>query len=166
MSVKVTSVTKNSYGEKAGIIVDDEIKSINGREITDVLDYRFAIQAKKLSVVLKRGLEEITINIRKSNEFSDIGLDFSTYLMDKQHSCKNKCIFCFVDQMPKGMRDTLYFKDDDSRLSFLQGNYITLTNMSDEDIEYLLKHWKSVDINETKQESTFGTKYYKYSQHK
>ena len=148
MSVKVTSVTKNSYGEKAGIIVDDEIKSINGREITDVLDYRFAIQCKKLSVVLKRGLEEITINIRKSNEFSDIGLDFSTYLMDKQHSCKNKCIFCFVDQMPKGMRDTLYFKDDDSRLSFLFGNYITLTNLTEKEADRICEmHISPINIS-------------------
>ena len=148
MSVKVTSVAKDSYGEKAGIIVDDEIKSINGREITDVLDYRFAIQCKKLSVVLKRGLEEITINIRKSNEFSDIGLDFSTYLMDKQHSCKNKCIFCFVDQMPKGMRDTLYFKDDDSRLSFLFGNYITLTNLTEKEADRICEmHISPINIS-------------------
>ena len=140
MSVKVTCVKENSYGEKAGILKDDEIKLINGREITDVLDYRFAIQSKKLSVTLNRGLEEIQVNIRKSSEFSDIGLDFETYLMDKQHSCKNKCVFCFVDQMPKGMRDTLYFKDDDSRLSFLQGNYVTLTNMSDEDVERIIKY--------------------------
>ena len=135
MSVKVTCVKENSYGEKAGILKDDEIKFINGREITDVLDYRFAIQSKKLSLTLNRGLEELQVNIRKSSEFSDIGLDFETYLMDKQHSCKNKCIFCFVDQMPEGMRDTLYFKDDDSRLSFLFGNYITLTNLTEKEAD-------------------------------
>ena len=135
MSVTLTSVLNDSYGEKAGILKNDVIEIINGREITDVLDYRFAIQSKKLSITLKRGLEELTVNIRKSSEFSDIGLEFETYLMDKQHSCKNKCIFCFVDQMPEGMRETLYFKDDDSRLSFLFGNYITLTNLTEKEAD-------------------------------
>ncbi len=148
MSVKVTCVKENSYGEKAGILKNDEIKIINGREITDVLDYRFAIQSKKLSVTLNRGLEEIQVNIRKSSEFSDIGLDFETYLMDKQHSCKNKCIFCFVDQMPKGMRDTLYFKDDDSRLSFLFGNYITLTNLTEKEADRICEmHISPINIS-------------------
>ena len=148
MSVTVTSVLKDSYGEKAGILEKDEIKSINGREITDVLDYRFAIQSKKLSVTLNRGSEEIQVNIRKSNELSDIGLEFSTYLMDKQHSCKNKCIFCFIDQMPKGMRDTLYFKDDDSRLSFLFGNYITLTNLTEKEADRICEmHISPVNIS-------------------
>ncbi|MBE6752605.1 MAG: DUF512 domain-containing protein [Ruminococcaceae bacterium] len=148
MSVKVTCVKENSYGEKAGILKDDEIKFINGREITDVLDYRFAIQSKKLSLTLNRGLEELQVNIRKSSEFSDIGLDFETYLMDKQHSCKNKCIFCFVDQMPEGMRDTLYFKDDDSRLSFLFGNYITLTNLTEKEADRICEmHISPVNIS-------------------
>lgn len=148
MSVKVTSVKENSYGEKAGILKDDEITFINGREITDVLDYRFAIQSKKLSVTLIRGLVEIQVNIRKSSEFSDIGLDFETYLMDKQHSCRNKCIFCFVDQMPKGMRDTLYFKDDDSRLSFLFGNYITLTNLTEKEADRICEmHISPINIS-------------------
>ena len=148
MSVKVTCVKANSYGEKAGILKNDEITFINGREITDVLDYRFAIQSKKLSVALNRGLEEIQVNIRKSSEFSDIGLDFETYLMDKQHSCRNKCIFCFVDQMPKGMRDTLYFKDDDSRLSFLFGNYITLTNLTEKEADRICEmHISPINIS-------------------
>lgn len=148
MSVTVTSVLSNSYGEKAGILKNDVIEIINGREITDVLDYRFAIQSKKLSVSLKRGLEEKTVNIRKSSEFSDIGLEFETYLMDKQHSCKNKCIFCFVDQMPKGMRDTLYFKDDDSCLSFLFGNYITLTNLTEKEADRICEmHISPINIS-------------------
>ena len=129
MSVKLDSVCESSYGAKAGILGGDELVSINGNEIFDVLDYRFYIQAKKLSIVLLRNGEEFKTNIRKSDEYADIGLEFSTYLMDKQHACKNKCVFCFVDQMPKGMRDTLYFKDDDSRMSFLFGNYITLTGL-------------------------------------
>ena len=148
MSVVVVSVLNNSYGEKAGILKNDEIISINGREITDVLDYRFAIQSKKLSIIFKRGLEELQVNIRKSSEFSDIGLEFETYLMDKHHSCKNKCIFCFVDQMPKGMRDTLYFKDDDSRLSFLFGNYITLTNLTEKEADRICEmHISPINIS-------------------
>ena len=148
MSVTVTSVLNDSYGKKAGILKNDVIEIINGREITDVLDYRFAIQSKKLSITLKRGLEELTVNIRKSSEFSDIGLEFETYLMDKQHSCKNKCIFCFVDQMPKGMRETLYFKDDDSRLSFLFGNYITLTNLTEKEADRICEmHISPINIS-------------------
>ena len=148
MSVKVTSVLNDSYGEKAGILKNDVIEIINGREITDVLDYRFAIQSKKLSITLKRSLEELTVNIRKSSEFSDIGLEFETYLMDKQHSCKNKCIFCFVDQMPEGMRETLYFKDDDSRLSFLFGNYITLTNLTEKEADRICEmHISPINIS-------------------
>ena len=148
MSVTVTSVLNDSYGEKAGILKNDVIEIINGREITDVLDYRFAIQSKKLSITLKRGLEELTVNIRKSSEFSDIGLEFETYLMDKQHSCKNKCIFCFVDQMPEGMRETLYFKDDDSRLSFLFGNYITLTNLTEKEADRICEmHISPINIS-------------------
>ena len=148
MSVNLTSVLNDSYGEKAGILKNDVIEIINGREITDVLDYRFAIQSKKLSITLKRGLEELTVNIRKSSEFSDIGLEFETYLMDKQHSCKNKCIFCFVDQMPEGMRETLYFKDDDSRLSFLFGNYITLTNLTEKEADRICEmHISPINIS-------------------
>ena len=148
MSVKVASVLSNSYGERAGILPEDEILSINGREITDVLDYRFSIQSKKLSVILKRGLEELSVSIRKSSEFSDIGLEFETYLMDKQHSCKNKCIFCFVDQMPKGMRSTLYFKDDDSRLSFFFGNYVTLTNLTGKEADRICEmHISPINIS-------------------
>ena len=148
MSVVVTSVLNDSYGEKVGILKNDEIISINGREIIDVLDYRFAIQSKKLLIKIKRGLEEVQVNIRKSSEFSDIGLEFETYLMDKQHSCRNKCIFCFVDQMPKGMRDTLYFKDDDSRLSFLFGNYVTLTNLTEKEIDRICEmHISPINIS-------------------
>ncbi|MBR2876734.1 MAG: DUF512 domain-containing protein [Clostridia bacterium] len=148
MSVTVKSVLESSYGEKAGVLTGDVIETINGREIVDVLDYRFAIQSKKLSIVLKRGLTEVCVSIRKSSEFSDIGLEFETYLMDKQHSCRNKCIFCFVDQMPEGMRDTLYFKDDDSRLSFLFGNYITLTNLTEKEAERICEmHISPINIS-------------------
>ncbi|MBQ8447454.1 MAG: PDZ domain-containing protein, partial [Clostridia bacterium] len=136
--VRIESVERFSPAEKAKIKAGDEIISINGNEIRDVLDYRYYICEKKLSLLIKRDGEEKTFNIKKG-EYDDLGLEFETFLMDKKHSCRNKCIFCFIDQLPKGMRDTLYFKDDDSRLSFLQGNYITLTNMTEEDIDRIIK---------------------------
>ncbi len=132
--VKVTNVTKGSPAAKAGILPDDYIISINDKEINDVLDYRFYLTEKKVRIKIHRGAELFDVTIKKE-EYADIGLDFETFLMDDKHSCRNKCIFCFIDQLPHGMRDTLYFKDDDSRLSFLQGNYITLTNLSDREIE-------------------------------
>ncbi len=148
MSVKIESVNDNSYGANAGILSGDILVSINNKEIFDVLDYRFYIQSKKLSLALERSGEKYEVKIRKSDEFSDIGLEFATYLMDKQHSCKNKCVFCFVDQMPKGMRDTLYFKDDDSRMSFLFGNYITLTGLCEREIQRIIDmHISPVNIS-------------------
>ena len=138
MSVSITDVESASYAYNAGIRAGDELVSINGHEIFDFLDYRFFIQSKKLSLELRRYGVASSAKIRKGSEFSDIGLGFETYLMDKQHSCKNKCIFCFIDQMPKGLRDTLYFKDDDSRLSFLFGNYITLTSLSEREAQRIV----------------------------
>ncbi len=136
--VLIKDVERFSPAEKAKLHAGDEIISINGNEIKDVLDYRYYICEKKLSVLVRRGGEEKTFTIKKG-EYDDLGLEFETFLMDRKHSCRNKCIFCFIDQLPKGMRDTLYFKDDDSRLSFLQGNYITLTNMTEEDIDRIIK---------------------------
>lgn len=136
--VRIKDIERFSPAEKAGIKCGDEIISINGNIIKDVLDYRYYICEKKLSVLVNRNGEELSFSIKKG-EYDDLGLDFETFLMDNKHSCRNKCIFCFIDQLPKGMRDTLYFKDDDSRLSFLQGNYITLTNMNEEDIERIIK---------------------------
>ncbi len=148
MSVKICSVDENSYASKVGIISGDELVSINGSEVFDVLDYRFYIQSKKMSVNILRNGEKLTFNIRKSSELADIGLNFETYLMDKQHSCKNKCIFCFVDQMPEGMRSSLYFKDDDSRLSFLFGNYITLTGLCPREVKRITDmHISPVNIS-------------------
>ena len=143
MPVKILSVDKNSPAQKAGIKSGDIIVSINGHKIRDVLDYRFYMTEKKLDIALTNGI--LTV---KKGEYDDLGLEFETYLMDKQHSCRNKCIFCFVDQMPKGMRDSLYFKDDDERLSFLFGNYITLTNLEDEDIQRIIDmHISPVNIS-------------------
>lgn len=136
--VKVVSVEPRSHAEKAGIRAGDCIVSINGNVINDVLDYRFYIMDKSLEIrVLSDKSERIAV-INK-DEYDDIGLLFSTYLMDEKKRCRNNCIFCFIDQNPKGMRETIYFKDDDERLSFLMGNYITLTNLKESDIERIIK---------------------------
>ena len=148
MPVKIENVLENSYSYKVGLEPDDELLSINSHEIYDVLDYRFFIQGKKLKLDVLRNGEPISFNIRKSDELADIGLEFKTYLMDKQHSCKNKCVFCFVDQMPKNMRKTLYFKDDDSRMSFLFGNYITLTALPEREVQRIIDlHISPINIS-------------------
>ena len=138
MVVKITSVNEKSRAARAGILPNDLLVSINGNEICDVLDYRFYLAERFVSLSVLRDGKPLSFEIKKS-EYDDIGLDFETPLMDKKHSCKNKCVFCFIDQLPKGMRDTLYFKDDDSRLSFLHGNYITLTNLTDSDVDRIIK---------------------------
>ena len=145
--VKIVSVDANSRAKKAGINENDVLVSINGREINDVLDYRFHLANKNVDICVMRDGEELHFNIVKA-EYDDIGLDFETPLMDKKHSCENKCIFCFIDQLPKGLRKTLYFKDDDSRLSFLHGNYITLTNLDDKDIDRIIEmHISPVNVS-------------------
>ena len=136
--VKIVSVDVNSRAKKVGICENDMLVSINGREINDVLDYRFHLANKNIDICVLRDGNELHFNIIKA-EYDDIGLDFETPLMDKKHSCENKCIFCFIDQLPKGLRKTLYFKDDDSRLSFLHGNYITLTNLDDKDVDRIIE---------------------------
>lgn len=137
--VRITEVEKSSIAEKHGIKPNDMLKSINGNEIRDVLDYRFYLTERVISVALvSQSGKEYSVNIRKG-EYDDIGLVFETPLMDKKQTCKNGCIFCFIDQNPEGLRDSLYFKDDDSRLSFIHGNYITLTNMNDSDVERIVK---------------------------
>ena len=136
--VKITDVEKGSRAHRHGIRAGDILISIDKNEIKDVLDYRFYLASSKIELCLSRGNENFSVTIKKG-EYDDIGLDFETPLMDKKHTCKNGCIFCFIDQNPEGLRDTLYFKDDDSRLSFIHGNYITLTNMSDEDIARIVK---------------------------
>lgn len=147
MSVTVSSVVSGSPAQKK-FNSGDKILTINGSEIMDVLDYRFYQNEKRLTVGVetKDGkLKKVRI---KKGEYEELGLEFENYLMDKQHSCRNKCIFCFIDQMPKGMRETLYFKDDDSRLSFLFGNYITLTNLSEHEISRIIKmHISPVNIS-------------------
>ena len=136
--VKISSVEQGSIAEKKGLRSGDVLLSINGNAVADVLDYRFYLTEKRVEIRFLRDGAEKSLSIKKG-EYDDIGLSFETPLMDKKHTCRNKCIFCFIDQMPKGYRDTLYFKDDDSRLSFLQGSYVTLTNMTDADIDRIIK---------------------------
>ncbi len=127
-----------SLSDKAGIRADDVLLSINGNPINDVLDYRFYLAERQIRLFLTRGGEPFEVSIKK-DAYGDIGLEFDTPLMDKKRRCTNGCVFCFIDQNPKGMRETIYFKDDDSRLSFLHGNYITLTNLTDADVDRIIK---------------------------
>ena len=137
--VTVKGVEKNSLAYSAGVLPGDNLVLVNGNEINDVLDYRYYTTEKKLSLSLLRDGKEIEISFKKKDQYDEIGLEFETYLMDKQHSCKNKCIFCFIDQNPCGMRDSIYFKDDDSRMSFFFGSYVTLTNLSQKDVDRIIK---------------------------
>ena len=144
---EILRVTPESPAEKAGILQGDWLLEINGHAIKDVLDYRFYETETFLTVRVHRGPEILDFQVKKE-EYEDLGLEFATYLMDEKQSCRNKCVFCFIDQLPQGMRETLYFKDDDSRLSFLQGNYVTLTNMSDEDLSRIVKmHISPVNVS-------------------
>ena len=136
--VRIERVDRGSYAEKAGIKPGDKLISINGKDIKDVLDYRYYICEKNLVISVSRDSQIMEFKIRKRDEYDDIGLEFETFLMDKKRTCANKCVFCFIDQNPKGMRETIYFKDDDTRLSFLQGNYVTLTNLTDKDIQRII----------------------------
>ena len=134
MSNLITSVDPRSPAERAGVRPGERLAEISGHPIQDVLDYRFFGYDKNpvLTLESEQGSRKLRV---KKGEGEDLGLNFETYLMDKARSCANRCIFCFVDQMPPGMRETLYFKDDDARLSFLMGNYLTLTNLSQREIQ-------------------------------
>ena len=145
--VTITGVLPGSFADRAGIKTDDCLISVNGREIHDVLDYRFFLAETTVVLQIHRGPELFDVTIRKGM-YDDIGLEFETPLMDKKHSCENKCIFCFIDQLPKGLRKSLYFKDDDSRLSFLHGNYITLTNLKQRDVDRIIEmHISPVNVS-------------------
>ena len=148
MAVKIFDVTTGSHADKAGIKKGETLLSINSNEIVDVLDYRFYQVNRKLTLEVADENKNVrTIEMTKG-EYEEIGLEFETYLMDKQHSCRNKSIFCFIDQLPKGMRESLYFKDDDSRLSFLFGNYITLTNITEHEIDRIIKmHISPINVS-------------------
>ncbi|MDE5932915.1 MAG: PDZ domain-containing protein, partial [Lachnospiraceae bacterium] len=124
----IKNILKDSIAGEMGIEAGDALLAINGQNITDIFDYQYLMQDEYIEVLIRKpDGEEWLLEIDKDYE-EDLGVEFKNGLMDDYRSCRNKCIFCFIDQMPKGMRETLYFKDDDSRLSFLQGNYVTLTN--------------------------------------
>ena len=140
MAVQIFDVKKGSPAGKKGVCPGDRLISINGHAIDDVLDYRFYAREDRLRVVYEnaRGKEK-HFTARADGDPDAIGMEFETYLMDRHRSCKNHCIFCFIDQLPKGLRPSLYFKDDDSRLSFLFGNYITLTNLTPHEADRIIE---------------------------
>lgn len=146
MPAKITGVVKNSPADKCRLKAGDTLIAINGRDISDVLDYMYFSSEDTLRLTLKRG-EKYLIYKLKKGEYDDLGLEFETFLMDKKQNCCNKCVFCFIDQMPPGMRSTLYFKDDDARLSFLQGNYVTLTNLRQEDIDRIIQMKLNINVS-------------------
>ncbi|MBM6853101.1 DUF512 domain-containing protein [Mediterraneibacter glycyrrhizinilyticus] len=136
----VETVEKDSIARELGIEPGDRLISINGQEIEDIFDYQYYVEDEELLLLIEKpDGEQWELEIEKDADES-LGIGFGAGLMDEYRSCCNRCIFCFIDQMPPGMRDTLYFKDDDSRLSFLQGNYVTLTNMSEHDIRRIIKY--------------------------
>ncbi|MBQ8780634.1 MAG: DUF512 domain-containing protein [Oscillospiraceae bacterium] len=146
MAILITSVIKGTAAFKAGIKDGDKLISLNGHSIKDVIDYMYYAAEINVVIEYERDGARYTAHVKKS-EYDDLGMEFESFLMDKKQSCTNKCIFCFIDQMPPGMRDTLYFKDDDARLSFLQGNYVTLTNLSQEDIDRIIQMKLNVNIS-------------------
>lgn len=142
----IKKIITGSIAEELEIEAGDVLLSVNQREIVDIFDYQYDINDEYIEIMIrKKNGEEWLLEVEKEFD-EDLGIEFESSLMDEYRSCHNKCIFCFIDQMPKGMRDTLYFKDDDSRLSFLQGNYVTLTNMSDHDVERIIEY-KLAPIN-------------------
>ena len=144
---KITAVSPGSIGEELELEPGDVLLTIDGEEIEDIFDYDYMTDIESFVMTIqKKNGEEWELEIESGGE--DLGLTFENGLMSEYRSCRNKCIFCFIDQMPPGMRETLYFKDDDSRLSFLQGNYITLTNMSDRDIDRIIRfHLSPINIS-------------------
>ena len=145
---KIESVDAGSIAEELDIEPGDVLVSVNGKKVEDIFDYRYLCDDEKLLVVVRKpDGDEWELEIEKDPD-EDLGIGFGGGLMSEYRSCRNHCIFCFVNQMPKGMRDTLYFHDDDARLSFLQGNYITMTNMSDHDIDrIILYHLEPINIS-------------------
>ena len=147
MAVTIQSVQPGSPAALAGLVAGDRLILINGHPIRDVLDYQFYLAEPLVALEVETAAGPRTLSIRKG-EYVDIGLGFETYLMDAEQRCKNACIFCFIDQNPPGMRDSIYFKDDDERLSFLFGNYITLTNLTDREVERIIDmHISPVNIS-------------------
>ena len=144
----IKEIIAGSIAEELELEPGDRLLSINGETLEDIFDYQYLAEDEYLVLVVKKSNgEEWELEIEK-DEDEDLGIIFENGLMDEYRSCTNNCVFCFIDQMPPGMRDTLYFKDDDSRLSFLQGNYITLTNMKQKDIDRMIQfHWSPINIS-------------------
>ena len=146
MAVKITGADRGTPAEQAGL-AGATLLSIDGNEINDMLDYEFYSQGPVLELAVVRGAKLEYVRAEKE-EYAPLGCEFESYLIDKKHACKNKCMFCFIDQMPKGMRETLYFKDDDERLSFLFGNYITLTNLNEHEVQRIIRmHISPINIS-------------------
>lgn len=144
----IKKILPGSIAEEFELAPGDRLISINGHEIEDIFDYQFYVEDTYIEILIEKPDGEQWILEVDKEEDEDLGIEFDNGLMDEYRSCHNKCIFCFIDQMPKGMRDTLYFKDDDSRLSFLQGNYVTLTNMSDHDLDRIIQyHLSPINIS-------------------
>ena len=137
----IKEILPDSIAEELGIEPGDLLLQMNGSPVDDIFDYQYHMENEYLEILIRKAGsgEEWLLEIDK-DEDEDLGIVFSSGLMDEYRSCRNQCMFCFIDQMPPGMRETLYFKDDDSRLSFLQGNYVTLTNMSDHDIDRIIRY--------------------------
>lgn len=146
MSVEITNVVKGSPASRAGIHAGDLLVKLNGEKITDVLDYMYYSSEASVKIELIRKDKTLMFKVAKS-EYDDLGMEFHSFLMDDKQSCCNKCVFCFIDQTPPNMRETLYFKDDDARLSFLQGNYVTLTNLSQDDIDRIVRMHLNINVS-------------------
>lgn len=144
--VTINSVIPGSPAHKCGAAKGDILIKINDHPISDVLDYMFYAAESNLDLEIQRNSAVIHLKAEK-DEYDDLGLEFETFLMDCKQSCRNKCVFCFIDQMPLGMRDSLYFKDDDARLSFLQGNYVTLTNLNQNDIDRIIRMKLNINVS-------------------
>ena len=144
--VRIQCVVPHSPADRCGIKAGDILEKINGHNVKDVLDYMYYAADTSVELTILRDEAKMTVTAEK-DEYDDLGLEFETFLMDKKQSCSNKCVFCFIDQMPKGMRETLYFKDDDARLSFLQGNYVTLTNLEQSDIDRIIQMKLNINVS-------------------
>lgn len=148
MSVVISGVADGSAAQKRHILPGEKLLTINGHEIEDVLDYRFYIVDCRLTLEIADLAGQVRRISLLKQEYEDPGLEFETYLMDRKRTCKNHCIFCFIDQLPRGMRKSLYFKDDDERLSFLMGNYVTLTNLTEHEVDRILQlHLSPINVS-------------------
>ena len=136
----ISKVYKDSIADEIGIEVGDILLSINGERVEDIIQYKFLISDEYIELEIQKQNGRVYLYEIEKDYDEELGIEFTNPIIDKAKSCRNKCVFCFIDQLPEGMRETLYFKDDDSRLSFLQGNFVTLTNMSEDDINNIIRY--------------------------